>query len=168
MTQHTDAEPKLTFDDPEIAMAWAMNRSPGVRGLTALVSLLVLAAPDPDSEQPYCSGCLWERVLKPAALPIVGWRRGVPDAASQASDLKPITGVTWIRASDLPASLPATEVTTEAEAWLRTEYAWRTLTGWWMDRLDEVDPGNGHGFPIHHTFLNVHMLADAERKDIFK
>lgn len=85
---------------------------------------------------PACSGCTWTRLVKPLAIPLLGWKRGYPPVSAKEPDAD-------MAAVNRPMRrMPAR---TEAERWLRSEEAWTVVTRAWIDRLDAADPAEGHG-----------------------
>lgn len=116
-----------------------------IRALDQVVTALCVAATIGDG--PACSACVWERVVKPLAVPLVGWERGYPPAAANdpgSSSWGPVDlGPVLARLDEREAH--RTPATTETERWLRTQDAWDAVTGEWIDRLYEADPGAGHG-----------------------
>ena|SRR5215217_6829315 len=85
--------------------------------------------------------------LSPWSCSLVGWERG--DLPDQAQDPQP--GGSW-QPVDLGPYLTAlregtakTEPKTETERWLRSGEAWQAVSGHLLARLEQADPGNGHG-----------------------
>jgi hypothetical protein len=62
----------------------ALAAEPQLRAIEAMVDALVALAPN---DQPYCTACIWETILKPLVSPWVGWERG--DVPEQAKDEPP-------------------------------------------------------------------------------
>lgn len=90
-----------------------------------------------------CSGCVWETIVKPMILPLVGWERGYPPR--QAKDPGPRPAGLHLTRADLGNLPRPVTASTETETWLRSMEAWDAVTGTLLDRLYQADPGNGHG-----------------------
>lgn len=133
-----------TVADRRALLERACAADRAIRALNQVVTALCVAAATGDG--PACSSCIWERIVKPLATPLVGWERGYP--ASEAKD--PTSGLAVV---DLGPALKwlderdahRTPATTETERWLRSQEAWDAVTGEWISRLYEADPGAGHG-----------------------
>lgn len=123
----------------------ALKAEPQLRAIDRLVDVLAALAPTRRSGRPLCSGCTWERIVKPLTSPWVGHERGFhPDVAEDPDPDRP--PIQFLKASDLKMP-PRVEATTEIERWLRTSEAWDAVTRVWIDRLHHADPANGHGLP---------------------
>jgi hypothetical protein len=94
----------------------ALEAEPGLRALDALVDALCALVRPSDA---LCHGCVWERIVKPLALPLVGWARRNGSA------------------------------TDDSDRWLRSSEAYDTITNVWLARLQQADPANGHGISSH-------------------
>lgn len=139
MTETSSTDKTALTIPADVERALAADRH--IRALDRAISLLVATAPTDGS--PYCSGCLWEVVVRPLATPLVGWGRGRPQEQAPDSD-EPVI----VLLSDVdPDDFRPTPAETVTEEWLRTSETWNAVTGWWMGQLDEADPGKGHGFP---------------------
>ncbi|CAM5714830.1 hypothetical protein SVIOM342S_07645 [Streptomyces violaceorubidus] len=99
-----------------------------------------------------CGGCTWDSLVKPLAVPLIGWERGrLPESAP---DPKPGGGWKFVSGSEWVAAVEAAEkdrtpATTETEEWLRTSEAWDAYCGGLIRRLNAADPANGHGIHRH-------------------
>lgn len=118
-----------------------------IRALDQAVTAMCLAAAVADG--PACSGCTWTRIVKPLALPLLGWERGYPQASAK-DPRAPGEALRLVNVSEELAGQAEREsrrapASTETERWLRTQEAWDAVTGLWIDRLHEADPAAGHG-----------------------
>jgi hypothetical protein len=125
----------------------ALQAEPAVAAIGTLIDVLcALVSPD----DVMCAGCVWERIVKPLTTPFVGWCRNTYDEAYY--DATAESGLRNSLKSGLRSSLdmrepPTPAPTTEIERWLRTSAAYDAVTDVWLSKLDEADPGNGHGLP---------------------
>jgi hypothetical protein len=145
----------------------AVQAEPQLRPIVRLVEALV------DLRRPsdrLCAGCVWETIVKPLVSPLVGWGRGYPPEQAKDRDSWQPRRLRVTRASEIrPRSrhvdltpylvdarqlldedddqLPATS---ETERWLRTSEAYDAVTGRLLAKLDQADPGNGHGIGRKH------------------
>lgn len=134
-----------TTDDTTRAgrFAKAMAADRQLRALDVMVRTLA-ALPRPGDTM--CSGCVWSRILKPLALPLVGFERGT--VPTNAEDPKPGGGGLRVYTGDelmAAADVKRTRAETDTERWLRSQEAWEAVTGTWIAILHEADPANGHG-----------------------
>lgn len=118
-----------------------------IRALDQAVTGLCAAAELADG--PACAACVWERVVKPLALPLVGWERGLPPLA--VKDPRPpgaplhVMGIGALLEEMDEQKSRRTPASSETERWLRSQEAWDAVTGAWLARLHEADPAAGHG-----------------------
>jgi hypothetical protein len=117
----------------------ALAAEPRLVAIERLVDLLADLVRPSDR---LCSGCAWERIVKPMARPWVGYERGV--IPEQAPDVRPPARVMTLTEL-LAAEASRTDATTDTERWLRTSEAWDAVTRPWIDRLHDADPANGCG-----------------------
>jgi hypothetical protein len=137
-------------------LARALSADPAIAALDLAIAGLCVSAREADG--PFCAGCAWTRIIKPLALPLVGWERGRsaieardPGPSWAKVDLTPYLNrpslqdrvLTWDQLAALEP--PRSPATTETEQWLRSQEAWDVVTRAWMARLHEADPGLGHG-----------------------
>lgn len=130
--------------DRDTALRRACVADRGIRALDAAVTALCATARTLPGAT--CAGCVWDRIIKPLATPLVGWERGHPPLS--ASD--PTTGLAPVNVAELLVKMDARRerrmpATSEAERWLRTQEAWDAVTGAWLERLRAADPAEGHG-----------------------
>jgi hypothetical protein len=91
-----------------------------------------------------CYGCVWESIVKPLVLPLVGWERGYPPRAARDPD--PDRSLKVISGADLLADYEQRQktrvpATTDTERWLRTPEAHDAVTDTLLERLERADPG---------------------------
>lgn len=95
-----------------------------------------------------CGGCAWETLVKPLAMPLIGWERGYQPEPAKDPDptggWRLISGGDWAAAWE-EAERHRTPATTDTEQWLRTEDAWDAYCGELIRRLNDADPANGCG-----------------------
>jgi hypothetical protein len=121
----------------------ALAAEPQLQTIDNMVRALVALAP---KGEPFCTGCIWEMILKPLVLPWVGDCRG--DLPDQAKDPDPEAPFKFFTLAELWAQAdrrPKPE--TETERWMRTSEAYDAVTDRWLAQLDNVDPALGHGYP---------------------
>ncbi|MFI1726902.1 hypothetical protein [Streptomyces sp. NPDC020489] len=130
-TTHTDFERALAAE-------------PRLRAITNIVTALTtLVRPD----DTMCGSCVWEDIVKPLAIPLIGWERGYPlKAAHDPGTLgwQLISGSDWARQFE-EVEKTRTPASTATEEWLRTCEAWDAFCGELIRRLNDADPANGHG-----------------------
>ena len=123
----------------------ALAAEPGLKRLDHMVRLLAATAP---KRKPFCCGCIWERILKPLASPLVGWTRGYPQEQASDPDADGTTGFEFVSMAEVLERMDERPApSTDTEAWLRSTEAWDAVTDTWLELLDDADPGLGHGFP---------------------
>jgi hypothetical protein len=98
----------------------------------------------------FCAGCYWEHVLKPLVSCFVGWGRGArhldaPDPDPQAKATWRPVALAELMALDTDGKAPPAPGT-DTEQWLRTSAAFDAVTRELLARLEQADPGAGHGF----------------------
>lgn len=123
----------------------ALAAEPRLRAIVTTVDALIELVRPGDT---MCSGCVWDAIVKPLAIPLIGWERGYPP--DTAKDPSPDGGWRMLSGGDLMAEYEEAQqrlapATTDTEKWLRTSEAWDAFTGALIDRLHTADPGNGHG-----------------------
>jgi hypothetical protein len=146
----------VTISPTTSLLARALAADPAIAALDLAIAGLCVSAREADG--PFCAGCAWTRIIKPLALPLVGWERGRsaieardPGSSWAEIDLTPYLDRPPLRdrllTQDQLAELepPRSTATTETERWLRSQEAWDVVTRAWMARLQEADPGLGHG-----------------------
>ena len=109
-----------------------------------------------------CAGCVWETILKPLVLPLVGWERGYPDAEAQ----DPVPGEPLFKvysAAELLAEADEDELrripaTTDTERWLRTMEAYDAVTDVLLGAPERGRPGQRS----RHRGGAQHMTAAPE------
>jgi hypothetical protein len=119
----------------------ALDAEPRLRPMVRLVDALCALVRPTDR---MCSGCVWESIVKPLVVPLVGWGGGyMPE---QATDNPRALRECVFTRSDL-AALEARRIpaTTDTEAWLRTSQAYDAFTDEPLARLKAADPANDHG-----------------------
>lgn len=117
----------------------ALAAEPRLQAIERLVDALCALVRPADT---MCFGCVWESIIKPLTVPLVGWERGYPPEQAHDPGTKPLyADIASIL--DRPDDRPDSE--TETEAWLRTAEAWDAVTDRWLSRLEKADPGNGCG-----------------------
>lgn len=126
----------------------AIRAEPRLQAIVNIVTALTALVRPTDT---MCGGCVWDEIVKPLALPLIGWERGYPLKAAPDPGTVTwllVTGGDWVKEWD-EAERTRTQATTEAEKWLRTSEAWDSVCGELIRRLNDADPANGHG--IHHN-----------------
>lgn len=130
----------------ETAYKRALAAEPRLNAIVTTVSALCELARADDT---MCAGCIWDSIVKPLTTPLIGWSRGYPP--KEAADPDPndhgwrlISGADWFAEFEETAK-HRTPATTDTEQWLRTSEAWDAFTSELLHRLNEADPGNGHG-----------------------
>lgn len=128
-------------------LARACAADPAIRALDQAVSAMCSAARA--TYGPSCSACVWQRILKPLAVSLVGWDRGYP-LRSARDPRPPGVSLPFVNMSELMAGEDErksrrTPPAGDTEQWLRTQEAWDAVTGSWLERLHEADPARGHG-----------------------
>lgn len=118
----------------------ALAAEPRLRAVVTVVDALTELVRPTDR---MCSGCVWEKIVKPMVLPLIGWGRGHLPHQAKDPDPRP-PGLYLIRASEIPWP-ERTGADTETEKWLRSVGAWDAFTSTLLVRLDRADPANGHG-----------------------
>lgn len=126
----------------------ATNAEPRLQAIVNIVTALTTLVRPTDT---MCGGCVWDEIVKPLVLPLIGWERGyppkaAPDPGNFAWVL--VSGGDWAR-EFAEAEKTRTPATTDTEKWLRTSEAWDGFCGELIRRLNDADPGNGHG--IHQA-----------------
>lgn len=119
----------------------ALAAEPNLRIAVSVVdALTALVRPD----DRLCASCVWELILKPLVSPLIGWERGYPplSAADPTSGLPQPVRLSELLAEPSERRRPAS---TDTERWLRSNEAWDGFTDPLLRRLDDADPGNGHG-----------------------
>ncbi|MFD6973554.1 hypothetical protein [Streptomyces sp. NPDC059949] len=127
----------------------ATRAEPRLQAVINIVTALTALVRPTDT---MCGGCVWDEIIKPLALPLIGWERGYQPA--EAEDPDPDRMWRLINASDWAAGWQDAEkartpATTDTEKWLRTSEAWDSVCGELIRRLNDADPANGHG--VHHN-----------------
>lgn len=122
----------------------ALNAEPRLRAIAATADALLELVRPTDT---MCGGCVWDGIVKPLVTPLIGWERGYPPKPAPdpgESTWRLISGSDWaaefeeVEKTRVPA-------TTDTEKWLRTSDAWDAFCGELIRRLNDADPGNGHG-----------------------
>jgi hypothetical protein len=112
-------------------------------------------------EHAMCSGCIWDTILKPLVVPLVGWERGYiedeakdPEPEPEPADDVEAAALALSKfksrlrtAAEIMAEpeQPRVPATTDTERWMRSMEAYDAFTDVVLARLHEADPGNGHG-----------------------
>ena len=117
----------------------ALQADRHLRALDEMVRLLARGAP---SDEPWCYACIWEQVLKPLALPLVGHGRGSPAEPAGSFHRYSISELL-----DTLATLDSEPGPTGIELWLRGSQAYDLFLDRWVKVLREADPALGHGYP---------------------
>lgn len=118
----------------------------GIRALDFAVTALAVAAGAADG--PACSGCMWARIVKPLALPLLGWERGYPpmESPDRTAGLRGgLVNISELMVRMDERAARRTPATSDTERWLRSQEAWDAVVGEWIDRLHAADPAAGHG-----------------------
>lgn len=126
----------------------ATRAEPRLQAVVNIVTALTALVRPTDT---MCGGCVWDEIVKPLALPLIGWERGYPPkAAPDPGTLAWLFtgGGDWAKEC-AEAEKARTPATTDTEKWLRTSEAWDSVCGELIRRLNDADPANGHG--IHHN-----------------
>lgn len=130
----------FTFDD-------ALRAVPELRAVDRVVRMLVALAPG--DGRPMCAGCVWELVIKPLTVGVIGWGRAWPHKdchdPTDTEVLHFLTPVDWAELDRRRASIPV--ATNDLESWLRTSDAYDVVTDRWLAMLDDADPACDHGLP---------------------
>ncbi|MFD8948540.1 hypothetical protein ACFV0B_06765 [Streptomyces xanthophaeus] len=126
----------------------ATRAEPRLQAVVNIVTALTALVRPTDT---MCGGCVWDEIVKPLALPLIGWERGYPPKVAPDPGTATwllITGGDWAKKWE-EAEKTRTPATTDTEKWLRTSEAWDSVCGELIRRLNDADPANGHG--IHHN-----------------
>jgi hypothetical protein len=79
---------KLTTTETECEALFrrALAADYRLQAVDRMVRALVALAPTRRSGIPMCVGCVWDLILKPAVVPILGWERGYPPKDAKDPD----------------------------------------------------------------------------------
>ncbi|MEV6049730.1 hypothetical protein [Streptomyces sp. NPDC052107] len=120
----------------------ALHAEPRLQTVVNVVDALATLARPTDA---LCSSCIWEHLVKPMIVPLIGWERGylpqsAKDPAPGENSWRPVSAAELLGSEER-----RTPATTETEKWLRSSEAWNGFVGPLLKRLEVMDPGNGHG-----------------------
>ncbi|MCX4972181.1 hypothetical protein [Streptomyces sp. NBC_00620] len=122
----------------------ALHAEPRLQAIASIVDVLIeLVRPNDNM----CGSCIWEGIIKPLTTPLIGWERGYPPREAHDpgnAEWRLISGSDWAKEFET-AEKTRTTATTDTEKWLRTPEAWDAFCGELIRRLNDADPGNGHG-----------------------
>lgn len=104
-----------------------------------------------------CPGCVWEHIVKPLAVPLIGWERGLPiESAKDPGDSWEVVNLADALDALDEARERRTPADTETERWLRTDQAYDVVTDTWLRLIEAAGQADGHGIGPAGRNLLVH------------